>query len=277
MRKYKVSYKEFIERTELLSQIGNKYTYHRSGDSIMLFTNGICLYTSVLETERKRNSSSPDDRQLPPNELYFIVKVKKHIEKNGLCKRIKPNYKDRWRIKFFDYNKGIEAGERFTKGVYSVDITKAYWRSAYLEGWIDAKLYEEGLDIDKRVRLASLGSFAKEVDVYEFDGREERLKQTIKPKYPHVFFNQANTVYGLMRECVGGLLPEEFLFYWTDGMYVVGKDSAEQCARVLERHDYGCKITKLIGVERTESAFITNEVGDERGTRKQKQYKISIK
>lgn len=254
MRKLRIVLKELNEMADFYFSIGKKYTVHRSGNSKLLYVNGSCYYAPILSSEKMKVD-------MPDEQIYFISKVKRYIEKKKLFKKIKPNYSSTDRIKFFEYNRYVHPGQKFVD-CYSVDIEKAYWRSALIDGWVSEELYEEGLGIAKQIRLASLGSWAKNVDVYDFDGREERFVHTIKSKHPHVFFNQANNVYRMMNECKRALLGEKFLFYWTDGLYVVGREAAAVCEGVIDGHGFSSVVKKLKGIRRNETAFIVSERGE---------------
>lgn len=254
MSKIRMSINELNEMMEFYYSIGKKYICHRSGNSKLLYVNGSCYYASILNLEKLKI-------EMPDNEIYFISKVKRYIERNELVKKIKPNYSNVEKIKFFDYNKYIHPVSVF-KNSFSVDISKAYFKSALLGGWINEELYEEGLGISKQIRLASLGSFAKNTDVYVFNGKVEKFSHSIKPKYPHVFFNQANDVYRLMNKCKNAITDVNgFLFYWTDGLYVQGLDNAALCEGIIDGAGHDSKTSRLSKIIRNSSAFIVSEKG----------------
>jgi hypothetical protein len=257
-----------MERIDFYYSNGIKYEYERSGTSMYLYTNGIVYFSTTLESREDYIK-----KRLPSDELYFISKVKRHIEGNNLMSSISANYSDRERIRFFDFNRNIAEGEVFD-GAYSVDICKAYWVSAFKDGWIDEELFTAGFGVDKRIRLASLGSFAKRKDIYKFDGKRERLKCSIEPKYPHVFFNQANNIYKVMDACKRHL-GRDFLFYWTDGVYVANKRSAGVCEEILRDYGYLSETMRLISVHREETSFVTTEPNG-RKKNKKKEYRLGF-
>lgn len=274
MRTERVTLREQMELIDFYYNKGVKYEIKRSGNSQALLVNGTAYFSAVLSSEKRKVDNMPD------NQLYFVSKVKKHIERQGLCKKIKPNYKNTAEIGFFKGNESVLAGEEFVDA-YSVDISKAYWRCAFNGGWITKEIYEEGLGVHKTARLASLGSFAKSIDVYVYDGREERFKGTIKPKYPHVFFNAANTIFKCMEECRKALASVDgFLFYWTDGIYVKDLVSAGICEAVIASFDFESVTTKVVKIYRTPKSFVSVEgVRLKRGVSKvkvkEKKYPIS--
>src|SRR5438128_7930561 len=100
MAKIRISLQELNETIEFYQSIGKRYRCHRSGNSKLLYVNGSCYYASVI-TNEKLKVDMPDDQ------IYFISKVKRYIERNKLTKKIPPNYSNVGRIKFFDFNKYI--------------------------------------------------------------------------------------------------------------------------------------------------------------------------
>ena len=65
---------------EILKNAGVKYTFDKSGNSIILtFSGGIKHYASTLKDPRDK---------IPANEINFIAKVKRIIERSGLNKSI---------------------------------------------------------------------------------------------------------------------------------------------------------------------------------------------
>jgi hypothetical protein len=244
-------YGEIVKDMEYFREIGKPYKYQRSGSSMVAYINGVKHFTSTVNQGRA-------DIGLPSKQLYFIMKVKRYIAKNDLVNIIQPNYKKRTNIKFICLNNDIEVGEVFSSP-YSIDINAAYWESAFKAGWISYELYQEGKGVDKRIRLASLGSYAKRIYNYEYSGRgEERMTGITEPAFPHVFFNQANTVFRLMEKCRREI-KEEFLFYWTDGIYVKNKQAAKKCVDILNKLGYESKTEKLIRVTRLPNGFETKE------------------
>ncbi len=94
--------------------------------------------------------------------------------------------------------------------------------------------------------------------MYDFNGNQEIYKGCIEPEYPHVFFNQANAIYLIMDKCRRAI-GDKHLFYWTDGIYVRGKQAAETCEKVVSDFGFGYTTTKLINIERSDVGFIVSE------------------
>lgn len=246
-----VSYDAMMKDIEYYREIGEKYRLERSGNSLAFFINGVKYYTSTVNT-------SKGSLTLPSNQLFFIQKVKHHIIKNDLVNKIKKNYRNASNIGYVAVTDDCMEGEVFDKP-YSIDIKQAYWETAYKAGWISKEIYIQGMNIDKRIRLASLGTFAKRVYHYKFDGKgEERMVGVVEPKYPHVFFNQANTIFKIMEACKEAV-GSDFLFYWTDGVYVKNIIAAKKVEEVLHGFGYEWKTERLHRIIRDYNGFQTIE------------------
>jgi|688.fasta_scaffold96605_7 hypothetical protein len=266
-----VSYDSMMKDIEYYREIGEKYRLERSGNSLAFFINGVKYYTSTVNT-------SKGGLALPSKQLFFIQKVKHHIMKNDLVNKIKKNYRKASNIGYVSVTDDCVEGEVFEKP-YSIDIKQAYWETAYKAGWINKEIYLQGLSIDKRIRLAALGTFAKRVYHYEFNGKgEESMVGIAEPKYPHVFFNQANTIYKVMEDC-RGIVGTDFLFYWTDGVYVKNLDAAKKVEQVLRECGYEYKTERLHRIIRDYNGFQTIEkrkTSDGNTETKTKSYKYNF-
>lgn len=264
-------YKSLINLIDFYRELGIKYRVERSGNSIALFVKGSKYFASTVNMG---NAGAT----LPSKQLFFIQKVRSHIMKENLIAKIKKNYAKQNLIQYIGFNDDIGEGEVFEKA-YSVDIKNAYWESAYKEGWLNDDIYIEGKGMDKRIRLASLGTFAKKKFCYSFDGKGDEYLETIEmPKHPHVFFNQANTIYWLMDDC-RKLVGDEFIFYWTDGVYVKSLEAAKKIESYLTSKGYEHKTEKLVNIIRHFNGFQTTEIKklqNGKSERKTKVYKSNL-
>ena len=274
-------YSEMVKDMEFYQAIKKPYKLERSGSSVTMVVNGVKYFASTITPAGKKGNrkkvAAVNNKALPIDKLWFIVKVKRYIMKNKLVESIPPNYKSTKEIKYIALSKQVEAGEVFD-APYSIDINGAYWDSAFKGGWLSYELYLQGLEMEKTIRLASLGSFAKRIFQIEFNGKRERLTGVKEPEYPQVFFNQAKTINRVMEACRRAA-GDDFLFYWTDGVYVKNKAAAERCQAVLERKNYGFKTEKLARIIRLPNGFQTIEFKnkkDEKKGLKHKMYRSDI-
>lgn len=235
------------DKIEFFYNIGEPYEVERTGNSILLKKNGLTYYTNIIEGK---------DR-MPLNQVYFISKVKRYIEKHNL--HTKPAlYSDRSVFRFLDWDRKLKAHQSFNDCL-CVDIDSAYWKTALWLGYISQELYDEGLTMDKRIRLASLGSYAKKRHCYKFTGKgNEKFVKTIQPKNPQVFFNCAYVVYKLMAESQK-LIKNDFIFYWTDGIYVKNKKAADKCTKLLKDRGYDSSLENLKKIAITNEKILVYE------------------
>lgn len=263
-----MKYSEMIKDMEFYQSIGLPYKMERSGSSVVLYINGVKYYASSV--------NGNNGVTLPFDQVKFISKVKRYILKNNLVKKIKRNYRSLKQITYMAVNHEVTVGEVFDNA-YSVDISGAYWASAYKEGWLSEELYNEGLTMDKRIRLASLGTFAKRIYQYSFNGKTEKMTGVSVPPHPHVFFNQAHRIHTIMQACMA-VSRVEFLFYWTDGIYLSSYEGAKKCEKILEDAGYGFLTTKLVRIIRTNSGFTVEEKTKKNGKRSinKKEYKTNF-
>lgn len=110
--------------------------------------------------------------------------------------------------------------------ITATDLDHAYWRVAFLEGYISKRLYLKGLKLnDKSLRLASLANLSsvKEFQIIE-NGviTDKTAKMKYDPILNKIYNNIRYTCYQYMMECAR-LLGDDFICYKTDCIYY--KDS----------------------------------------------------
>jgi hypothetical protein len=106
--------------------------------------------------------------------------------------------------------------------IAATDLNHAYWRIAYINGYISAKTYEKGLLIkDKALRLASLANLSSAKQYFLIEGGKVTKKSiTLR------FEAYLQKVYNNIRyECyqhmmtMANLLGDDFICYKTDCIY----------------------------------------------------------
>lgn len=187
---------------------------------------------------------------LPLNQLGFLTKVKSYVIKNPIPA---PNYKTETDIKYFSYT-DLKKGT-VLKNVFALDIKSAYWQNAFNSGIINKALFDEGQTKDKRIRLASLGTFAKQKYTYTYSKGEECFKSLEKPPYAQVFFNNANDISILMEKCRKAINNAHILT-WVD-MIVARTDNAiKKCADIIADNGFQFKAYPVQTMERTYNAMV---------------------
>jgi len=275
MKKCFVNKDEFKARLDMASYNKQPYELLIQGNSKTLnLSDGSSYYLYSLRRSLDTDKIDLSSDRLPANEIYFIGKVKNYIIDNGFHKSIGKNYNHKDMIKFISYNENIGVGEFFDDS-YCIDITVAYWRSAYNQGYLSKSLYEKGLTVDKRVRLACLGTFAKTVSVINFDGENEYFGNDIKPKFEHVFFNAANLIYKCMNACRKAV-KDDFIFYWTDCVYVKNKEAVDICKGVMIEHGFDSHYDYCERISFEHNGIRVNKWSERKGKFEDKFYGIMI-
>jgi hypothetical protein len=186
------------------------------------------------------------DSLIQRKELNFVKSVKQRIMREKIYEEI-PNtlpkdYRDK--ILYFKYNPKNMV-EAYSEDVFEVDINQAYWDTAFKMGLLDQKLYDKGFTVAKKSRLAALGSLAKKTDIYEHDGNKMRYAGTeVTKETEYLWFMVCHELAKVMDKAAKAV-GNKFIFYWVDGIFVVGSDAVRKCRKVFEDAGYGHK-TELV-------------------------------
>jgi hypothetical protein len=141
----------------------------------------------------------------------------------------------------------------------ATDLDHAYWRIAFLLGYISEKLYNSGLKWDKRIRNITMAVLASERKFVKFDNGEPTPNQSIiikKETLSKMYKNIRHTCYQHMNALMV-LLGEDFLCYKTDCIYYVKKAAnTKMVMKYLSEHRLLFKIvepkTQKKGLNRTD-------------------------
>lgn len=124
---------------------------------------------------------------------------------------------------------------RYRGKITATDVDHAYWRIAYLSGYIKERTYQNGLKLkDKALRLAALAnlSSAKEYLLIK-DGNITNKTVTLKYNADHqkLYDNIRFTCYAHMNT-MAGMLGEDFICYKTDCIYYKDKAKNREMVQV---------------------------------------------
>ena len=228
------------QKCDYLYKHGKSFTLIKSGSSYEL--------VSSLWNEKAAN------KVFSPQDLQFIKSVKSHVDKSNVAIDFVDTYykgEDIQYIKVNDY----AVGERIENLVY-IDINGAYWQTAHHLGIINDALYTKGLEVNKIVRLAALGSLAKTKDVWKYDGKDLKKAETLRSsETENLWFAICKRVSDVMVEVVNKI-GDDFVFYWVDGIYI--RDNVKAFNTVnnifLDR-GYTSKFEKVPYIEFHEKGF----------------------
>jgi len=242
------------EKALYLSQIGESFTLTKINS------------TFTLESNYFGNSQSTGNSKIPPIELGFIRRVKNHIQKNNISENFLNKFYYPNDIKYVNV-KVLDPGT-IVDDVVEIDINEAYWRTAFLLGVIDEKLYKEGSKengkISKLGRLISLGSLAKKKDVYKYVGFRLIKHETTRSKLTeNIWYSICKRVGDLMYEAQK-ISGSDFLLYWVDGIYVKNKPGTIKKIKALfDQYEYDVKTKGDLQVEYVNGrAIVTDKTND---------------
>lgn len=161
----------------------------------------------------------PNPQKSLTNNIWIFKSVIHDVRKFIETHNIKE--KPRLPVNYWNPNK-----KRFNGKITATDLDHAYWRVAYLYGFISPKTYQKGLKIkDKSLRLAALANLSscKEFQVIR-NGKVTKKSITLKydPILHKIYSNIRYTCYEHMMN-LANILGSDFICYKTDCIYYVDK------------------------------------------------------
>lgn len=151
-------------------------------------------------------------------ELFFIGMVKNYVTSLDGFPKVK-----RENITYI--KKSVFKNISFSKDLYEVDLSQAYWQEAYKNRFISPEIYERGLTLSKKIRLISLGALAKQTMILPFDGYEFG-PMTYEAMHPasNVFF-KVSQITDKNLKLAYLTAGRGALFYWCDAIFLKGKQA----------------------------------------------------
>lgn len=175
------------------------------------------------------------------NELQFIKKVKEYITKNETYLLLKNNFKHEKslsKIKYAIYTKKTQPGTVFTN-CHEIDLKGAYWEQLHMlhPDLLSHEIYLQGLTVDKKTRLASVGTLAKKTGCISFDGQKESLEDPIKSNLTEFIWNTISYKIGKVMAQASKSAKADFLFFWVDAIFVKG-EKTQEIVDLFERNGF---------------------------------------
>ena len=203
--------------------------------------------SAILKTEHEKLVFSED--RIGKLEHRLRNEIKKEI-KSRVTKVVRLEHEPKyykWSKHFAEFkikpNESIEA-----KNVWEVDLTKAYYYSAYHLGYISESFFKKTLKIPKPIRLRLLGSIASIKNIETYDGDEIIYERISDPLFRSVWHNITCRVDMVMSD-IASALEDHFLFYWVDGIYFTTFGELDTCSHIAEgiafHHNFKIHKTKL--------------------------------
>lgn len=146
--------------------------------------------------------------------------------------------------------------------IAATDLNHAYWRIAFLNGYISSKTYEKGLLIkDKALRLASLANLSSSKQYFLIErGQVTKKSVTLRfePALQKVYNNIRYECFNHMMT-MADLLGDDFICYKTDCIYYKQtKKNVELVCTYLD--SIGLDYKQLIETDRPEREDITEQI-----------------
>lgn len=135
-----------------------------------------------------------------------------------------------------------------TNKTIGIDLDHAYWRVAYLNGYISKKTYKKGLDKDipKAIKLATLSCLgrSRSYDVYKNGAYSHTQSTESNSDLIDLYNNIRQMTYQVMKE-ISISLDNDFYCWKTDCIYF--KDTIENrktAKKIIKKSDIGWKYEK---------------------------------
>ncbi len=220
------------------------------------------MISKYVESDGKRYFIS--DLRLKNKELGFISTVKRDAK--FFSELHEGKHVDRQSIRYAHLD-NIPTG--VYKNMIEVDISAAYWSTAYKLGIISQSTYEKGLSLSKQAKLVALGSLASNKAAFIFNGRELKYVGTNKKieilnfdnfsyidkkkkeiDLSHLFFWISNEISFVVQEIysrLNSIKKDGCLGYWVDAVFV-DKDLIFEAIKIMEKYGYGFKVKPIHSV-----------------------------
>lgn len=175
-------------------------------------------------------------------DLTLISRVKNYVKKENI------EYKKR--IKKINYVTKFMPEVNKTKKYFAIDITKAYWFTAYKECFISGEIFKEGLKrkYSKKARLIALGCLATKPLISEFENGTYKNVDVCDLETAPIFYKCAEVVNTLML-LLKNTLGIDFLFYWVDCVYFSDRKNIIKVQKILTNFGYLCSINEIDIIE----------------------------
>lgn len=255
-------------------------THQQVRDTINLYLKNrvsfrFIVQNDTISVESKSGSYTTRNADYTIPEINFIKAVKQHIKKNNLAEPFRDQYaggKKSKHIMYFRYHPKLKPGMKFTD-VVNIDITAAYWETAWQFGLLREDLYKhgktyekavkqglkektiwqqsrEGKIIRKQVRLAAIGSLAKKQRIYEYNGetKKQKLVEVRRSDATEFLWDAICDHVGTVLMDIAKACGDDFIFFWVDGIYVK-KGSEKKVCSMFKKYGYDYKINKISAIE----------------------------
>jgi len=241
-------------KKDTLAYIINVCKFLSSND--MAFTLSSTNGNYNLESKYIKKRTFQASQTVTPTELGFVNRVRNHVKREGVALNFVNQYFES-DIVYMETRTDLK--NQTLTDIVEIDIDQAYWDTALQLGVLNEKLYAMGLseEISKRARLVALGSLAKKVYHYRFQGRQmissdiERSEET-----ENIWFTICKRVSDVMLE-IAQAVGDDYIFFWVDGIYIKNNpESIAKTQQIIEKWQYQSKIKAIHRIECTEKQML---------------------
>lgn len=219
-----------------------------------------------------------------PSELYFIKSVKEYIIKNGTYKKVKNKFTDKEgnsnteqlkKIKYFYYNKKLKPGDEF-KHIKEIDLKNAYWSLTHFKlGLIDEHLYQKGLTVSKKSRLAAIGTLAKVTKILEYDGKTETNLDPKLSKETAFLWHTISYQVGRIMARASRVAGNSFLFFWVDAIFVL-PGVEKEIIKLFKKQGFQCSVSNCEWIRFEDSKIVVKSTEKAKWVTKIVETKVTI-
>ncbi len=172
--------------------------------------------------------------------LHFIKTLKDYIKNNDI------KYNFNLKIPYMAFNMNLKNSVNYKKDLYEIDLKGAYWQMFNRHFNISKELYNEGLKVDKKIRLMALGSLAKRVNRFNYSGNNLVSNENIKSiETEGIFFKCAYETDLIMRNLINSIAKENYIFYWVDAIFFRGEKNVKVITDILRSQSLDFKIVPI--------------------------------
>lgn len=211
------------------------------------------------------------------SELQFIKEVKEHIIKNETYKLVKNKFTTDKKIDSIKYSifKNIKPGTVY-KNCIEIDLKGAYWEQLnMLPGLINEKIYAKGLTVEKRTRLACVGTLNKTTGCIAFDGKQSTVLEDIKSDKTGFLWHTISHKIGQVLSKASKIVKRDFIFAWVDALFIHG-DKKDEILKLFKDAGFNASVYKCESISFGERKIIVTSKDKGKWVTKTTREKITL-
>ncbi len=248
-----------------------RYSLENIEKQVLTFTNNnvpflFCGTNQSIEIFSDNGYYRNKESEFPPHELNFIKRVKNYVLKHRLYEIIPNRFytpDSKKQIKYYSYNINKKPGDIIINSD-EIDLTMAYWETSYIYGLMSDDIYEDGKHVSKKARLAAIGTLAKKIKRFYFDGyKQHELPPLIDLRTEYLWDTICDHVGRVMMRAADACktkTKDDFGFFWVDAMFA-NKSSTQTIVNVFAEEGYKCTIEKCSYIEFRQKDIIVKGKG----------------